>query len=293
VELADPALGDGRAYPASVRTSAPVVDARGLGLRDHLCWGFDDQAELITRCCEFLVDGIRLGQKVSYVGEPGDRAAVGDGLRRAGVHQDVPIATLDEFYPAGTVIEPAAQVESYAAATAEAQQAGYTGLRVAVNATPLVRTPRQRDAFTRYEHLIDRFMRSAPFSALCGYDRRELGEEGLAELACLHPATNPEATQFWWHAGDRDHAGALAGELDLSTRRLFALAMERAQPQPENGVLAVDARGLVFIDHRHLLTLAATAERHGAELVLCGPSPGIRRIVEVLALPKVRVGVAG
>lgn len=281
-----------RAYPSSVRTSGPIVDARSGDLRDHVCWGFDDPAELITRCCEFIVDGIRLGQKVSYVGEPGDRAAVREELRRAGVAQDVPTAVLSEFYPAGTVIEPSAQVEAYAAATADAQRAGYTGLRVAVNATGLVRTARQREAFTRYEHLIDRFMRGAPFAALCGYDRRELGDAAVAELACLHPASNPEVTRFWWHAGEDGHDGALAGELDLSTQRLFALAMERARPRPANGELALDARGLTFIDHRHLLMLATAAKRHDAKLVLCGPPFGVRRLVEVLALPDVRVEAA-
>jgi hypothetical protein len=53
-----------------------------------------------------------------------------------------------------------------------------------------VRNPDQLDTMARYEHLVDRYMTNQPFSALCGYNRAELGEETIAQLACLHPLGN-------------------------------------------------------------------------------------------------------
>jgi len=42
-------------------------------------------------------------------------------------------------------VDPDAQVRTYAAATGAALAAGFTGLRVVAEATPLVRTPEQLD----------------------------------------------------------------------------------------------------------------------------------------------------
>jgi hypothetical protein len=77
-------------------------------------------------------------------------------------------------------------VDTYLQATEQALSAGYRGLRVAADATDLARTRAQRDAFVRYEHLIDQGMADVPFSAMYAYDRRVLGE-AASELACAHP----------------------------------------------------------------------------------------------------------
>ena len=88
------------------------------------------------------------------------------------------------------MVDPDAQVRAYAAATGAALAADFTGLRVVAEATPLVRTPEQLDAFARYEPMIDGYMVTHPFSAMCAYDRRILDESAIAQLACLHTSTN-------------------------------------------------------------------------------------------------------
>jgi hypothetical protein len=110
------------------------------------------------------------------------------------------VVSLDSTYTTGTVVDPAAQVQLYAAATAEALDAGFTGLRVAAEVTQLVRTPAQLDAFARYEHLVDRYMATHPMSAMCSYDRGELGDDVIAQLACMHPCAHAGAAPFHLHA---------------------------------------------------------------------------------------------
>jgi hypothetical protein len=55
---------------------------------------------------------------------------------------------------------------------------------------------------------------------------------------------------------------ALEGELDSAVRRLWPVALERADPGPDAGTIAIDAGHPPFIDHRILLDVADHAERH-------------------------------
>ncbi|WP_245916536.1 MEDS domain-containing protein [Nocardioides gansuensis] len=270
-------------------------DLRDLGLHDHVCWAFDDADEFRARATRFLAKGLDLGEQIWYVGA-GEVAALEDemrefpGMDRALRRGAAKAASVEAAYPGKTVIDPTAQVRAYATATDQAVAAGFTGLRVAADASALVRTPEQLDAFARYEHLIDRYMLTAPFSALCAYQRSLLGEETIAALACMHPGASPNATPFWLHAtADGGCAAAIGGELDLATRDLLEPALRRADLQPHNGELVLDATRLAFIDHRSLLQLAAHARNNGHGLVLRTAHPGPSHLTKALGLTNVRV----
>jgi anti-anti-sigma regulatory factor len=261
----------------------------------HLCWGYRRPAEFAARAREFLADGLSAGERVLYVA-PGDedflqaqlRAAgeLDEGLRRGAVQ----VSSVDGTYTTGTVVDPLGQVELYATATAEALAAGYTGFRVAADATSLVRTPAQLDAFARYEHLVDRFMATHPMSAMCGYDLAELGADAVAQLACMHPRAHAGATPFHLHGHAPDgSAAALEGELDMEAGRLWPLALERADLRPTGGRVVIDAAGLRFIDHRSLTAVADYAERNAIEVVLRTRLSTPARLLELLDLTGVRV----
>ncbi|MDX3192580.1 MEDS domain-containing protein [Streptomyces sp. MN03-5084-2B] len=263
--------------------------------RDHVCRGYRGPGAFVAHAQEFLAEGLAAGERVLYVA-PGDEAALtgqlradercDEGLDRGAVH----VASVDAAYPTGAVVDPASQVELYAAATSEALAAGFTGLRVAADATSLVRTPAQVDAFARYEHLVDHYMAGHPMSAMCGYDVAELGGEVVAQLACMHPHAVEGGTPFHLHGHTRDgSAAALDGDLDLESRDLWPLALERAGLREERGTIAIDAAGLDFVDHRSLVALAGYAERHATTVVLRTKRSTPARLVELLDLPGVRV----
>lgn len=272
-----------------VRRSAPS---------GHVCWAYDDPAAFDAQAGAFLTEGLAAGERVWYVA-PGQPEPIVERLRgvrgfpdalRRGAAQIVPISSA---YSTDRVIVPAAQVATYAAGTEEALGAGYTGLRVIADATSLVRTPDQLNAFARYEHLIDRYMRARPMSAMCAYDRRELGDRVIAELACMHPETNAAEVLFRLYACDSgDGCAAVAGELDRSTHELFSTALERAELRPVDGKLVVRATDLRFIDHRILMHLDDYARRHGATAVLHTSRSAAARLVELLGLSRVRVEAA-
>jgi hypothetical protein len=264
-------------------------------VRSHVCRGFRRRAGFTVPARDFLAEGLAAGERVLYVA-PGDEASLtarlradgrfGDGFRRGAVR----VSSVDSTYPTGTVVDPAGQVGLYATATAEALAAGFTGLRVAADATSLVRTPAQLDAFARYEHLVDRFMAANPMSAMCGYDLDELGDEVVAHLACMHPVAHEGATPFHLHGHARaGTVAALAGELDAAVRRLWPLTLERADLRSAGGPVAIDAAGLAFMDHRSLFDVADYAERHATTVVLRTRLSTPGRLVELFGLTGVRV----
>jgi len=278
---------------ADARRSGLVDRTFGLGEHDHVCWQYTAPGEFRERARDFLADGLARGLQVWYVA-PGAAADLVEDLHgveeldtglRTGAAR---VVSLDATYPVGTVVEPVAQVRAYAEATEAALAAGFAGLRVAADCTPLVRTPRQLAAFARYEHRIDHYMADRPFSAVCAYSTTEVDDAAYAQLACMHPGANSHLPGFRLHGAGR-HLTALGGEVDPGNEELFALALERSDPRPHDGLLVVDANGLDFIDHRALMRLSAHATDLGATVVLRTRWPGAAALAHLLDLTNVRV----
>ncbi|MEV4809802.1 MEDS domain-containing protein [Micromonospora avicenniae] len=263
----------------------------------HICWVYDDPAALDRAAHRFLTAGLAAGERLWYIAAgPAEpvvaKLSATPALRDALAHGSLEVVSLDDTYRTGAVVDGPAQVRAYAAATEAALAAGHRGLRVVAEATPLVRTPDQLDAFTRYEHLVDRYMRARPFRAMCAYDRREIDGRAVAELACLHPETNATEAPFqlfaWDAAGNR---AGLTGELDEAGEELFVTALERADLRPADGRLVLEAPGLRFVDHRALLRLSEYARRRDFSVLLRSPHPAAARLAALLDLPGLTVEV--
>ena len=244
----------------------------------HVCLAFDRRAELESQARDFLAAGAAAGERTVFVAARPPAAPL-------------PFVPLGATYRDGEVVDPVAQVAAYAAATEEALAAGHTGLRVVADATPLVRTPAQLEAFARYEYRIDRYMRDQPFSAMCAYDRAELGDDVVAQLACMH-SESAAAVPFRLHAcPPAEGCAALTGELDLSGDDLLTAALRRAD-LPATGEVVLQARGLRFADHRSLIRLHDYARDRGTTVVLRGANRAVGRLAALLDLPLLRVEVA-
>src|SRR4051794_29968774 len=138
-----------------MRQSGVVADVRRLGSHDHVCWGFDDDDEFRAAAVSFLDAGLALGHRVRYLGEPEDGVHAALTGARPGAVEVVPRSVQ---YATGTPLEPEAQVVAYAAATAAAVAAGFTGLRIATDITAIAEVPELLDVLGRYEHLADHLM---------------------------------------------------------------------------------------------------------------------------------------
>ncbi|GAA1641590.1 MEDS domain-containing protein [Catellatospora bangladeshensis] len=275
-----------------MRRSGFVDAVGGLGRHDHVCWAFETPGEFRASAGRFLADGLAAGLRVLYLAEAArqtDLDHVG-GFAAARATGAAQVQDLG-IYDTGLQLDPAAQVRAYAQATEQALAAGYRGLRVAAEATPLVRTPAQLDAFTRYEHLVDRYMTAHPFSAMCGYHCGELSAAAIAELAGMHPVASRASAPLRLFASAEPGVGAaLAGEIDVSGHALLRTALHRADPAPDGDELVIDARELAFIDHRGLFQLVEHARGRGARTVLhVARDSMVRLLADTLRLPDVRL----
>lgn len=270
------------------------MSTQELGPGAHVCWAYDERSQLLPAMREFIAEGVEFGHRVAYVAVGsdddlrGDLATIDDldDLVDAGA---LVLTSLTDIYGLDEVIDPRRQVKTYAGATERAVDDGYAGLRVAAEATPLVRTAEQRDAFCRYEYLIDRYMATNPFSALCAYRTADLGDDAVAELACLHPTSTEGATMFQLSSVEGGVL-QLTGEVDALCAEQFEQALRRVQAGLEalDGEVVVDVRAVDFLDHRAILALSRHAVEVGADrLALRDAPPIVCRLVAVLDLPNV------
>jgi hypothetical protein len=268
-------------------SGAGLVTVGGVNLSGHECWSFNDQHLFDAYARDVVLGALAAGEWVWYVAGRHSRLTAeslpeGDAMR---------VFSAEEVYRGQQVVDPAAQVAVYAAATRDAVAAGFTGLRVVADATDLVRTDEQRDAFARYEYLVGRYMRSAPMRALCAYDSRELGGPAVAELACLHESSRGADVTFQLHAGPTGAEAVLDGELDPMTEQLFTTALRHTDLASAGGRVVLDGTGLRFIDHRSLITLQRYAGSCRLTAVLRTRSRTVARLAGLLELPQVHVEV--
>jgi anti-anti-sigma regulatory factor len=269
-----------------VTSPATLVGSGRPGRHEHLCLAYDEYAQFRAAAHRFLLDGLVRGQQVRHVTA---RPAGDPGAELRAAHRGRPdageVVTLDA--DPERRFDPAERARAHTAATERALARGFTGLRVATDVTPLVHDAEWLAALARYEHLVDRYMVSSPFSALCGYARSRLGPDEVAQVACLHAGTSPGATPFRLYAAPGATA-ALAGEVDLAAAELLVTALDRADLPPVAGRLVLDVSGLTFLDHRGLYALAEHGRRVDATVVLRDPRPIVRRLVELVPVTGVQ-----
>jgi anti-anti-sigma regulatory factor len=213
---------------------------------------------------EFLDDGLRLGQRLIYVGADtveklrGDLQGLDDveSLLGRGALQTLSVA---ELRRRGEAFDAEARLAAYAAATDQALEDGYAGLRVAAAATELITDPASWDAHTRWESLADRYMASRPLAALCLYDRRELPDHALADLASVHPASHAPPTMVPFRVFSQPHALMLEGEVDYFSAD--ALGRLLAMTPQDDGEVVLDLSGLGFVDHHGVMALVEHARK--------------------------------
>jgi hypothetical protein len=257
------------------RSHRVARSAAGFTQFAHLAWAYHHNEELAARALEYAEDGIAAGHYVELVGlgsmeelhGPFGRVTRSSTVRRALESGQAGIRDTAGFYQlAGEVVDAEASVARRVAASADARAAGLNGYRVVVDCTAAARTRQQRDAFARYEHLLDRQIIQKPIAALCAYNVRALGLVAAAELACMHPCASPRATPFQLYA-EHDAAFGLAGTLSDGSVPLLLAAL-RSLGTPTGSELVIDARSAAYIGRQALAALSTHAQQMNITAVL-------------------------
>lgn len=275
------------------RRHGAVATAAGLAPFGHLGWGYHTRDEFRSCAAEYIADGLAHHQWVEFVGE-GTHAELRAELAALGLADtsEVKVSTPREFYriPDGTdIVDPETAVATRSAAVQTAIDQGYSGFRAIVDATAVSRRPEQRDAFARFEFLIDQQMAVLPVTALCAYDLSQLDADA-ASLVCLHPLVDQQAPIFRIYA-EPGCDFALDGELDAAVDEVFTTALRRIWPLL-SGDVVVDAENLHYIGHQQLLAIDGKARAEGRRVVLrTGPVP-LSRLARMLELTNLSVDEA-
>ena len=252
-------------------------------------------ADYRRRLVDFFAEGVQDGLRVAYVSSDGaeaaraDLAGLGD-LDRLLAAGAVRVLSGRDVYGVGGPVDPERVVASVATATEQALADGFGGLAVSADATELVGTPVQKDAFARCEFLVDRYMASHPLSALCGYGL-ELGNDTVAEFALLHtPSPSNEALLQVF--GCADGVIGLAGGCDPVDVATLGRVLPRLRTA-DGPALVVDMAGVEQVDHRLLLTLDRYARENGVALSLRSAPPLAARLMELLPVSSLQLAMSG
>jgi hypothetical protein len=271
----------------SRRREGVVGSPVSLCLSDHLCWAYRGRAEWTDRAVEYSADAIAAGQRARIVGDAStaelrtELAEMVSSMHAGRAAGALPAGVGDlsdhvKFASDGSVDQDATFAARQSAVD-DALAAGYNGLRIVVDVTALVRTEAHRDTAARLEYLGDRKVSSLPLCSMCCYDVDDLGPDAVAEMACMHPFTNPGAAPFRLYTEHGADFG-LAGTIDDATAgALFRRALERTDP-PAGKALIVDARQAELIGYRAFAELNAHSARMGRVAVMhmkesLSPSP--------------------
>lgn len=263
----------------------------------HIGWAYQDHDEFRCRAAEHLAIGLNLGQRAVYVGEGGP-TAIRAGLSAAGLGadaDDVDIKAVPEhfqFRAGGDAVDARCMAERYAAAAIAAIADGYSGLRIVIDVTPMVRTSEQREAQAALEFLGDRRIATLPVAALCGYNIAELGD-AAAGLLCLHPGAGPASAPFQLYSQPAHRNSiALSGNLDAASEALFATTLQRILPLLPRDTLDIDARELEFVGHRQLFLLDRYCAAHDRVAVLRNNRPSVHRLFDLIGFHNIGIDAA-
>jgi hypothetical protein len=277
---------------ASAMTRSWLVSAAtGRSPGDHVCWPFRHHQELVGQVRGYVAEGLARNERVvGYLAEENlsdlrDQLAGHDRLRTAIDGAQLQLLPVDAIAASGR--DPEHEVASWAGLLRESLDAGFTGLRAFRDMTRRVTNPGQRADHVRFEHLADRFCLGHPYTALCAYNRRELGDAAVAELACVHRLIRDRLSPFQLHASTRADV-ALAGSVDTLSAAQLMQALQRIGIPRARQRAVIDAGDLEFIDHRALVTLDRYAVTRQATVVLRSPPDIVPRLLDLIPLHAVR-----
>jgi len=283
--------GNSAAYRWCVRAHGLIDELPGAGPADHVCWIYDDDADLDAAVREFFAGGMARGERVLCVGErviDGLRTTAGAELESLIARGAVETLTLAEAYEAAGPFVPEQQLAYYDAATRRAADAGYRGLRVIAEVSGLADDPARHPELVRWEQIADDYAASGSgFSALCAY-RADLAPGELADVASVHPLVHAprEPSTFALYA-ENDRL-VLAGSVDASSCDRLARLLDGTATAGD--VVVLDLAALEFLDVASCRVLAHWAAGLAARSVavhVTGASHLLPRIWHVLGLHRV------
>ncbi len=258
-----------------MRNHGPRFGLMRMGPHDHVGWTFSGPGEFMALAEPFLAEGARRNERLLYVAENPDTTAFGEWTSSL-VPGTIVASTVAEVYGPSGIVDPIGQRATFAAALAEALDAGYSGIRVAADNTPLVLSPERMEAWLRWEVVADHFMSQNPVTGLCAFDRSQTDMGALQTLATVHPVWSADAEQPPFRLFSSDSSLWLEGEVDAFAVAQARLALESLPPT--TGVV-VDLTHTAAVTGEAITALRQLCE-FGAAVTVRGATEIVRRLAQ-------------
>ncbi len=216
---------------ADMRSRGTRFECLRMRPGDHIGWAFTGPAEFAALARPFLAEGAARGERLMYVAADPDPADVA-GLASPDALQ---VASIAEVYGASGIVDVARQRATFGAALTDALAAGYRGIRVAADNSPLVSDEARLAAWIQWEVVADRFMSENQVTGLCAFDREQIDIGRLRHLTTLHPLSSAAqpVPQFRLYA----EAGDLRVEGEIDSLVVGQLRLALGSLPPRTGVL--------------------------------------------------------
>ena len=259
-----------------------------LIVHDHLCFVYDRDAKARQSLLDYVVAGLARRERVHVYLEPGAPGATIEGdLRAAGLPVSdlvdggmLLVAPAREAYLVEGGVDATRLLDTFAAATRSALDAGLTGQRVYVETGFLLHRPDALAAWPDYELRVDLLAKQLPITAVCAYDVRGWAPGHLALAETVHTRQSRDRGAFRMHAG-RDGTLRLSGEIDrVAAEQVYRLLVRTAGSRPTP---VLDVSGVSFVDVSGARSIGTACEaiagRHGPTRLRAAP-PLLRKIWE-------------
>ena len=257
-----------------------------LAVDDHACLTFGEEEELFDLTAAFVRDGLAGGLKVMWLSDGTPQQAAGE-LGRRGIAVQAAMARgqmtaggCEGRLLSGQVFRADEAVGWLAGQVTQATDAGFPGLRVAVDMSWALRPVTGIEELPRFEEGIAALLGGTTASVLCQYDRGRFDPVTLASVAGFHTRSVAAAT---YHADAvlricRQYAPPgirIAGEIDYQAEEPLALAL--AEAVRLDGDVTVNMDALAFADARCTAMIADAARTMAASRTVtlrCQPGVG-------------------
>ena len=271
------------------------VQITELAVDDHACLTFGEEEELLDLTAAFVRDGLTAGLQVVWLSEAAPHLAAGELARRGVAVQpavergQMVAAGCDGRLLSGQAFRADIAVGWLARQVASARQAGFPGLRVAVDMGWALRPVTGIQELPRFEEGITGVLGGGTASVLCQYDRGRFDPVTLASVAAFHTRSVAAATYY----ADavlricRQYAPPgirIAGEIDYQAEEPLALAL--AEAVRLEGDVTVNMAGLAFADARCTAMIADAARTMAvSRTVVLRCQPGVAAGLARLGVP--------
>jgi hypothetical protein len=271
----------------SSRRAGEVQRPAGHQISDHLCWIYDGGRKgWAAAAVAFLSDGAARGERLLYIADDdrsgllADLSGLDDRNRLLTTGQLTVLPLHEVNGPTGHV-DRAPHVSAVHRWTHEAATAGHPALRVAANPSWMIRDGGNVTDFAGFELLFDEMVATSPMIAMCGYDRRLLPADAIAQMCFVHPLRHgPSAAAPGGLHADGAGGWNLTGPLDFTSAEPLAVALSAL---PSSGDVHLHLDRVRFCDAaatRVLLARAAAVHPYG-RLILHSVQPLFRQVLGI------------